>query len=162
ERVGSDLSPPRLDSLELLVRARGPVDPEVLRKIIASVEFGRTFAYIAGALIEREIIDGMGKGWPPSKVRRVYCRHLDEAGAAASSAARATAATTRPRSAGRPVAAIARATKARRRCSATCRVPPTVATGCASPSDAGRSRFRGTRRCWTTADGPSPTRSSCS
>ena len=77
EQFGDDLNDTRRESLELLVRARGPVDPEVLGKIVARVNFGRSYEYIAGALIEREIIDGMGKGWTASKVRRVYHEHLD-------------------------------------------------------------------------------------
>jgi hypothetical protein len=71
EHLGADLEPAPRKALELLTRARGPVPAEILRRMVATIESGKSHSYLAERLMEHGLIDGMGKGWTAKKVRSV-------------------------------------------------------------------------------------------
>jgi hypothetical protein len=70
EACGKELQEARRTALDTLVRARGPIPDELMQKIRASSEFGRSEAYIAERMNQLQIVDGMGgKGWTVKKVQ---------------------------------------------------------------------------------------------
>jgi hypothetical protein len=71
--LGSGLDEERRSALETLVRARGPIPPEILRRIGATVNMGESYAYVAERMNQLRIVDGMrGKGWTTTKIRDAY------------------------------------------------------------------------------------------
>lgn len=82
EALGNGLEDERRSALETLVRARGPIPPEILRRIGATVNMGESYEYVAGRMNQLRIVDGMrGKGWTPKKIRDaydVYEQHLQD------------------------------------------------------------------------------------
>jgi hypothetical protein len=75
DAVKDVLKQPRLRLLEDLVAARGPIPPEILTRMTATIRIGRSYEYLADALNRNGIIAGMGgRRWTPAKVRRA----LDE------------------------------------------------------------------------------------
>jgi hypothetical protein len=75
ETVGSALKPRLRKQLEFLTRARGPVPEEILRRMVVTIEYGKGHAYLAERLTQLGLIDGMGKGWTPKKVRSVLAEY---------------------------------------------------------------------------------------
>jgi hypothetical protein len=65
------LDPDRIERLDRLVRARGPIPIEILEKIKKSIKAGRKPDQIAKRLNELEVIDGMGGvSWTGRKVTK--------------------------------------------------------------------------------------------
>jgi hypothetical protein len=72
EALGPQLAPERREALDMLVRARSPIPDEILDAIWRRYQLdGWDEEQIAKAMIEKPIIDGMGKGWTPRKIRRI-------------------------------------------------------------------------------------------
>jgi hypothetical protein len=71
EAVRPLLAGPRLLKLEELVAARGPLSDELLRRMTATIAFGKDHAYLADGLNRQGIIAGMGgHKWTARKVRK--------------------------------------------------------------------------------------------
>ena len=71
EAVAELLEPGRHKRLDDLVRARGPITPELLERIRRADSLGWSHETIATKLNEGGFIDGMGgKRWTPSKVKK--------------------------------------------------------------------------------------------
>jgi hypothetical protein len=72
EALESRLEPKLRQALDTLVRARSPIPDEILDAIWRRYQLdGWDEEQIAKAMIEKPIIDGMGKGWTPRKIRRI-------------------------------------------------------------------------------------------
>jgi hypothetical protein len=73
EALGNGLTDERRSALETLVRARGPIPPETLRRIGATVNMGESYAYVAERMNQLRIVDGMGgRGWTAKKIQEAY------------------------------------------------------------------------------------------
>jgi hypothetical protein len=71
EAVKDDLNVDRGKALEDLVAARGPIPAPLLGRMRATIEAGRSYAYLAEKLNEHRIIAGMGgKHWTARKVKK--------------------------------------------------------------------------------------------
>jgi hypothetical protein len=77
DAVHEGLKPGRRLALQTLVRARGPVPEELLRQIDVTVEWGKSYEYIAKRMTDLGIIDGVGKGWTAKKLRRIHRAYLE-------------------------------------------------------------------------------------
>jgi hypothetical protein len=72
--VGEQLTKRTRGAIEALVRARGPVPPEIVNAIRRKHDIERlSFAHIAHLMNDRRVLDGMGgRGWSERKVRAAY------------------------------------------------------------------------------------------
>jgi hypothetical protein len=68
----AELHPRRSEALDLLVRARGPVPEDVLRRIDATIRLGKSYEYVTSQMLKGGLVDGMGKGWTPKKVKKIH------------------------------------------------------------------------------------------
>jgi hypothetical protein len=69
--VAALLDGTRLRELEDLVAARGPVPEEILRRMQATINSGKSYEYLADALNHHGVIAGMrGREWTAKKVRQ--------------------------------------------------------------------------------------------
>jgi hypothetical protein len=66
-----DLVEARRKALDLLVRARGPIPQEIVAQMIATIDAGKSYAYVANKMNELEIIEGRKSGmWTAKKVKK--------------------------------------------------------------------------------------------
>jgi hypothetical protein len=71
ESVEDDLVEWSRKKLEDLVRARGPIPEEVLRRMVVTIEAGKSYEYLAQRLNELDIVAGMGGNrWTPKKAKQ--------------------------------------------------------------------------------------------
>jgi hypothetical protein len=71
EAVRDELLAARRSALADLVRARGNVPEDLLGRMRATIDAGKSYAYLADALNKQGIIDGMGgRRWTAAKVRK--------------------------------------------------------------------------------------------
>jgi hypothetical protein len=69
ESVRDQLEEPRRTAFKNLVLARGPIPKDVLARMIATIEAGKSPEYLAKKLNEHGIVAGRGQKWTPKKVR---------------------------------------------------------------------------------------------
>jgi hypothetical protein len=70
DSMGDRLEGPRRMAFENLVLARGPIPDDVLAKMIATIDAGKSPEYLADKLNELGIVAGRGQKWTPKKVRK--------------------------------------------------------------------------------------------
>jgi hypothetical protein len=77
--LGDQLDDQPRQALDALVRARGPVPLEILRRISESIDLGRTYAQVAQKMNELRVVDGMGgRGWTVRKVRAAEAAYEEQ------------------------------------------------------------------------------------
>lgn len=73
--IGPLLGGSRFRKLEDLVAARSPVPDDLLRRMAATIEIGKSYEYLADALNRRGVIAGMGgREWTAKKARRALAK----------------------------------------------------------------------------------------
>jgi hypothetical protein len=80
EAFGQQLDPAREKVLRNLVAARGPIAPDMLKKLQKSLERGKNYEYLAARLNALDIIEGRGNApWTAKKLRRKLREQASEA-----------------------------------------------------------------------------------
>jgi hypothetical protein len=81
EVVEAKLEPERRKRLDDLIRAFGPIPPELRERMRATIAVGKSYEYLAAKLNEQGIVDGMGgTPWTAKSVKKALAQQSGHAG----------------------------------------------------------------------------------